>query len=298
MRASASSALRAASEVAAPPDPGTPRHFAYLYTAVDHRPALLALLAIEREVAASAAASSHEVAHARLQWWQFECDRLANGQGVHPLSRALQAAARSGAVSAPDLRPWTQSVAQTLARATWTDRGALDAHCALWADSIWRQVIKLASENDGITVDDEFVLASGKALRQLELLGRLSRDARDGIISLPLNELAAFGLRSEDCYAQPWPTGLVSLVNARIGQLRRALANSVEALPRAAWPTLRAPASWIASADRAASRLYEREPPQPSHGALSFRSAIGDVIAAWRAARRSLRGLAPLTPEA
>ncbi|MBS0374750.1 MAG: hypothetical protein JSR73_09195, partial [Proteobacteria bacterium] len=61
------------------------------------RAVLEPLLAIDAEIAAAARAGiDHAVAHAKLDWWRGEADRLAAGSPSHPQARALLAAAGSG----------------------------------------------------------------------------------------------------------------------------------------------------------------------------------------------------------
>ncbi len=69
--------------------PGSLRHLAALFSGSPERPVVEARYAFEGELRRVAAAASHEAAHARLQWWRGEIDRLAGGRPTHPLARAL-----------------------------------------------------------------------------------------------------------------------------------------------------------------------------------------------------------------
>ena len=66
------------------------RYLAWLYSTPDQQQAFAALCEIESEVAASLRPGiDHHVAHARLQWWRDEAERVGRGQPVHPLTREL-----------------------------------------------------------------------------------------------------------------------------------------------------------------------------------------------------------------
>jgi len=68
----------------------TTRYLAWLYSPPDQQPAFAALCEIESEIAASLRTGiDHHVAHARLQWWRDESERVGRGQPVHPLTREL-----------------------------------------------------------------------------------------------------------------------------------------------------------------------------------------------------------------
>src|SRR5579871_2278329 len=77
------------------------RHLAWLYSTDTQKPVLAALLEIESEMAGGLRAGmEHHVAHARLQWWGEEAERVAQGRPVHPLGRELVRARVSAGASA------------------------------------------------------------------------------------------------------------------------------------------------------------------------------------------------------
>jgi phytoene synthase len=72
--------------------PGSMRYFALLYAQPKQRDLLTALFVVDAEIRASAVQVAHEVAHARLQWWRAEIDRLVNRNAQHPATQLLQTA--------------------------------------------------------------------------------------------------------------------------------------------------------------------------------------------------------------
>jgi hypothetical protein len=71
------------------PPPGSARYFALLYTPRAQRPVLTRLLALADEIGAGVTRGlDHDVAHARLAWWQREAGQYALGQAQHPWLRS------------------------------------------------------------------------------------------------------------------------------------------------------------------------------------------------------------------
>lgn len=289
---------RGAAEHIEPPAAGSARHAAWLYTPVVRRDALTALLALEREIAASASGTlAHEVAHIRLEWWQAESARLALGAALHPLSRGLLAATQRQSIAPPDLLPWLESVRQSLAHVAWLDRSEFVTHCRLWADGIWLSAVRLLA-GDASAAALPAARDMGVALRELELLTTLAADARHGRVSLPIDELTNVGASTEDCYAAPWSPAVARLIGTRTGSARATLAQAAAQYPAQLWPALRGLAAWVALADRAAARVQRALPAAVDPQFISFAAQSGDTLAAWRAARRAQHGRAPLKPVA
>jgi phytoene synthase len=86
---------------------------ALVFTPAAQRAPLAALAEVAHEIRASARTGiDHGVAHARLEWWRGEIERLAAGTPRHPATRRLHAAAGPG--------PAYARLAETLAAAELT----------------------------------------------------------------------------------------------------------------------------------------------------------------------------------
>jgi phytoene/squalene synthetase len=110
------------------------RYLAWLYSTDAQKTALAALLEIEAEIGSGLRPGiEHHVAHARLQWWSEEAERVAQGRPVHPLAKELvKAHARGGGISGlVDTAVWD------LARATFETRKELTAYCERWATAMF-----------------------------------------------------------------------------------------------------------------------------------------------------------------
>lgn len=127
MNATAASASISAVAPAAPP-PGSVRYFVLLYCPRERRAALASVLAIGDELESGLARQlDHSVAHLRLQWWQQEAERFAQGQPQHPWLRSLH-----GDAAALDLSALVAAAAADLATQTLAAQSGTELHRALF----------------------------------------------------------------------------------------------------------------------------------------------------------------------
>lgn len=270
------------------PPPGSLRWYAWLYTPPERRGATAALFAIEREIAASVRPGlDHGVAHARLEWWQGECERIAAGRPVHPLGQALLAGgaepvAAPGAPECPALGGLVENARWDLAGAAFENRPELDAYCHRWAGSVASSLVPAAE-----TAAVRYALAIGAVLCELELLEQLTSDARRGKLRLPLDELERNGLEPGALSGLPRSAALAALLRERHDELRDTLERGAQSLPAERRPALRALEVWRSLADRRAARALRALPgPAPERA----RDRLAEALIAWRAARRALTG--------
>jgi phytoene/squalene synthetase len=116
------------------------RYLAWLYSTDAQQPVLAALLEIEAEIASGLRPGiEHHVAHARLQWWSEEAERVAEGRPVHPLTRELvKARAKADISGFADTSVWD------LASATFETPKELTAYCERWAAAMFETAATVA----------------------------------------------------------------------------------------------------------------------------------------------------------
>lgn len=171
------------------PPPGS-RYLALLFTDEGSRAALGSLYAFEAEVRRIVDLHSHEAAHARLQWWHAELDRLAGGHPTHPVSVALLALRERGFTDWGLLRELLVAADLDLARFTYHSWPELEAYCFRAAGSL--QSAAAAVLADGRALEErerEFARRLGAGLRQTEMLRDLHVDAGRGRLYAPLDVL-------------------------------------------------------------------------------------------------------------
>jgi 15-cis-phytoene synthase len=276
---------------------GSARDLACLYAPPTERAALGAVLDIEREVEATLRPGlEHTVAHVRLQWWREECERCALGRPLHPATRALVAALGGPA----DPGGLVSIATWDLAAATFATRAELAGYCERWASATIQLAAQGARAAHSAAADDaaraaraRFGRSLGAALKEIELLGNLARDAAAGRLRLPLDELARIGVDPAALARPPWPQALSRLLERCHHEARAALVASVAALPASEQPAMRGLIVWAALAHRA-SRRAERALPADARagrarGRAELAGRMGDAWLAWRAARRADR---------
>jgi 15-cis-phytoene synthase len=305
------------------------RYLAWLYSPAAQQPVLAKLCEIESEIAGSLRPGiDHHVAHARLQWWQEECERCAQGRPVHPLTRELVKAYGAPPARQPSplagLSGFVDTAVWDLAGATFETRKELTAYCERWAAAMFETAaaqsvttaagepqpaeaahatramqaarMMLGSDASGSMTSDKSRGAAqavsrwrvlGAAVREIELLANLAREAHAGRMRIPLDELDRAGLEVGSLAKPPWPAPLVTLLRERHDVLRTTVGESIAALRREEQAGFRGLLVWAALAWRQSARAQRALPgiilPRRYH-------ALADGWQAWRAARRAAAG--------
>jgi phytoene synthase len=289
------------------PESHSARYFALLYSPAPQRLALDALFGIEREISESLRPGlDHHVAHSRLQWWREECERAAVGRPVHPMTRALVDAvtaapssasaptslANSPAVPLPQLGGLCGLVdvaVWDLAGATFETRRELTAYCERWSAAIIEPFAPRKAADAPATPDTRIANWStlGAAMREIEMLSHLAREAHYGRLRVPLDELESAKVDPGVLAKPPWPVAVVELLRARHESLRDEITRALSDVDRAQQPALRGLLVWAALARRSSQRT---EHALPNRLQLGRFDAVADAWLAWRIARRATIG--------
>lgn len=249
--------------------------------------ALNALFDVENEVMASLRDGlEHSVAHARLEWWTDELNRLAQGSPRHPAARTLATYALEHGTTPPDLTALVEHVRVDLACVAFLSRSELDDHLGSWSRSIFRAAALIGavahSSDDRVNTDrpsvERLAVNAGSLVRELELLRDFSSHAIAGRIYLPLGD-------PPEPHA-PWATRPLGEKETRALTSRREaiglqLKQFAAETPPSMRPMLRIPMLWMCFAlarHRSDSALL---------------SPLRRTIAAWRGALALSRGRLP-----
>jgi 15-cis-phytoene synthase len=178
--------------------PGSPRHLAVLFAEPAVRAPLGALYAFEAELRRIVSSESHEPAHARLQWWRGELDRLAAGRPSHPIATALESLRDRINLDITLLHELLSAADLDLARFTYQSWQELDAYCFRSAGALQVLIAGLLADGRALSEPErQFARGLGTALRQAEILRDLSVDVPRGRLYAPLDALAATGIDPE-----------------------------------------------------------------------------------------------------
>lgn len=175
--------------------PGSPRHLAVLFAEPTARAPLSALYAFEGELRRIVSSEAHEAAHARLQWWRGELDRLAAGRPSHPIATALGSLRDRSNLDITLLHELLSAADLDLARFTYQSWQELDAYCFRSAGALQVLIAGLLAHGRDLSEPErQFACGLGTALRQAEILRDLSVDVPRGRLYAPLDALAEAGI--------------------------------------------------------------------------------------------------------
>jgi 15-cis-phytoene synthase len=208
--------------------PGSMRHLAALFSGSLERPLLEALYAFEGELRRIVAAASHEAAHARLQWWRAELDRLAGGRPAHPLARALLPLRGRRDVDLALLHELLVGADLDLARMTYATWRELDAYLFRSAGATQVLIAAVLAGDRGLAdAEREFARRLGAATRQSELLFELDRDLARGRLYAPAAALESAGIDPVEFAAD----ARTAAAGAFVGDWQARIHRELEALP-------------------------------------------------------------------
>ena len=288
MPESASASATAANITASVRDairPGSPRHLAVLFSGSPQRPLLEAVYAFEAELRRIVASESHEAAHARLQWWRGELDRLAAGRPNHPLAVALLPLRGRRDVELGLLHELLVAADLDLSRLTYLSWQELEAYLFRAAGAAQTLIAAVLAGDRPLTpAEREFARRLGAALRQSEILIDIERDVRRGRLYAPLQALETAGIDPASFAARPLdPAHRPFLADwqARVG---RELAALPEALDSKALRAAQRHGLVLATLQE---RCLERRPLQATRRLTS--SEPGSFSRVWTAWRTALR---------
>lgn len=175
--------------------PGSPRQLAVLFAEPDVRPSLGALYAFEAEIRRIVESASHEAAHARLQWWRGEMDRLAAGRPSHPIATELRSLHGRAGLDLTLLHESLTAADLDLARFTYLRWQDFDAYCFRSAGALQMLIAGVLAKGRKLSdAEREFARRLGIGIRQAEILRDLPLDAAHGRFYAPLDALAAAGI--------------------------------------------------------------------------------------------------------
>jgi phytoene synthase len=197
------------------------------------RGALEALYAFEAELADTVHASSHEVAHTRLQWWRSEVDRLLGGAPQHPVTRALLPLREIAGADLALLHEPFVAADIDLARMTFQDGRELEAYCFRAAGAL-QTLAAMASRGDAQLGEAErgFARRLGSAVRRTELLRDLRGHVAAGRLPLPLDVLERAGIDPHGVRPDTMTPALANLLRDLRDKLRREVTELPGALDR------------------------------------------------------------------
>ena len=211
--------------------PGSLRYFSVLFAPQRARPLLEALYGFDAEIRATLSLS-HDAAHARLQWWRGEIDRLCAGRPTHPLAVALLPLRERGDVRIDLLHELLVAADLDLARMTYESWEELEAYCFRAAGSLQTlAAAALAGEQPISASERRFARQLGDAQRQAEMIRDFRHDVGRGRLYLPLEVIESAGLDPPALGESPQLAENAGLLDEWRARTSRSLRSLPEVLP-------------------------------------------------------------------
>jgi phytoene/squalene synthetase len=199
--------------------------------------------------------------------------------GLHPLPQL------AGLCGLVDVAVWD------LAGATFETRRELTAYCERWSAAMIEPLAVAPPKATDAPAPSDMRVTNwsnlGAAMREIEMLCHLAREAHYGRLRVPLDELESAKADPGVLAKPPWPAAVVELLRARHQSLRDEITRALGEVDRVQQPELRGLLVWAALARRSSQRT-ERALPDRLH--LGRFDAVADAWFAWRIARRATIG--------
>jgi phytoene/squalene synthetase len=197
--------------------------------------------------------------------------------GLHPLPQL------GGLCGLVDVAVWD------LAGATFETRRELTAYCERWSAAMIEPFAPRKAADAPATPDTRIANWStlGAAMREIEMVSHLAREAHYGRLRVPLDELESAKVDPGVLAKPPWPAAVVELLRARHESLRDEITRALSDVDRAQQPALRGLLVWAALARRSSQRTEHALPNRLHPGRFD---AVADAWFAWRIARRATIG--------
>ena len=174
-----------------------------------------------------------------------------------------------------------------LAGATFETRRELDAYCERWATGMIEPLVAPPPASPASVTPTTDWRALGAAMREIELLTELAREAHFGRIRVPLDELETAHVDTSALAKPPWSDAIAELLRARHRSLRDDILRILTNVDPEQQPKLRGLLVWAGLAWRSSQRAERALPNRLHPGRFD---AISDALLAWRIARRATIG--------
>lgn len=176
---------------------GSSFYYAFRFLEPDRRRAITALYAFCREVDDVVDEVGEEsVARTKLQWWREEIERLFNDQPRHPITRALQPHIASFDLGREYFDEIIDGMQMDLDYDSYPDFTTLSLYCYRAASVVGILSAHIFGYSDRNTL--KYAHNLGMALQLTNILRDVHEDAMRGRVYIPLDELAAHGVKPEE----------------------------------------------------------------------------------------------------
>ena len=180
---------------------GSSFYYSFLFLPAERRRAITALYAFCREVDDVAdEVSDVGLARTKLAWWRTEVANLFAGHPAHPVTKALAPFVAPFGIDAARMNEIIDGMEMDLTHHRYPDFEALKLYCHRVAGVVGQLSASIFGYRNPSTL--EYAESLGRAFQLTNIIRDVGEDARRDRVYLPQDELARFGITSEDILAR------------------------------------------------------------------------------------------------
>ncbi len=211
---------------------GSSFYYSFLFLPPDKRRAITALYAFCREVDDVVDECSDENAtRTTLAWWRVQVAAIYDGKPQHPVAQALVPVVRQFSLPQEHLQEIIDGMEMDLQQHQYADFKALQLYCYRVASVVGLLAAEIFGYTDRNTL--KYAHDLGIALQLTNIIRDVGEDARRGRIYLPLDELARFGVHTNDILDGHESEGFNKLMQFQIERAQHYYLQAFEHLPAA-----------------------------------------------------------------
>jgi len=190
---------------------GSSFYYSFMFLPPERRRAITAVYAFCREVDDIVdECTDPTIARTKLAWWRDELARLYAGQPQHPVARAVASCVAAFDLKQELMLEIIDGMEMDLTQNRYLDFAALEVYCYRVAGAVGLLAARIFGYTDPHTLG--YARDLGTAFQLTNIVRDVGEDARKGRIYLPQDELAQFGVSSEQILNAQYDENFVRLM--------------------------------------------------------------------------------------
>jgi len=211
---------------------GSSFYYSFKFLTAERRRAITALYAFCREVDDVVDECSDEgVARTTLAWWRNEVAAIYGGTPQHPVAQALAPLVRQFNLPQEHLLEIIDGMEMDLNQHQYADFKSLQLYCYRVASVVGLLAAEIFGYSDRKTL--KYAHDLGIALQLTNIIRDVGEDARRGRIYLPQDEMAQFGVHTNDILDLKETEAFHKLMQLQIKRAQQYYDQALAQLPRA-----------------------------------------------------------------
>lgn len=258
---------------------GSSFYYSFLFLPPERRRAIMAFYAFCREVDDVVDETSDSaIAATKLNWWRQEVERIANGQPLHPVGLALQAAGKQFSMPKEQLLEIIDGMEMDLLQARYLDFKGLQLYCYRVASVVGLIAAEIFGYQDRQT--QKYAHDLGMAFQLTNIIRDIGEDARRGRIYIPADELKQFNVPAADILNGKYSDNFTALMHFQVERAEKYYEQALAHLPAIDRKAQR-PGLIMAAIYRTVLDEIKRENYQVLHQRISL-TPVRKIWIAWK----------------